>query len=589
MSNTSFQTTLLFFARHIVFLYVLFGNLTLNGQGIAEKVKSLLPGKLDSAEMVVDHYYQEVFLSGNDTEQARANFLRGLIYYYKGKLYLASDYYKKALNSDLARTDPKFAEACWNNLGISYDLLGMKAEALEALQRSLTFAEKRQDKFGMAQTWINIGLLEVNFGNLKNGVRYFTEALDFFTEETTDSLNIALCHQNLARACSLEEDLACFELHSNTGLEIFRKINYPLGEAQMLNNIAQARTRQGNHEAAHAFFRQALATAEQAQNPILTATILFAMAEDEVAHRNYKEAKKKYVQCLNLYETAQATDFFSPVYIQLIELSAAMHEIDSHDYYLNAFIQHQEKQSLEKSKTRFDELKVIYEYEKHLEEISRQKDDIQQKKQSLFLLSVLLVVTAGAFFLALHFLQKNRRLIRSLFDQQKKEILHERKQIQTEKIKKEVKPLDEPGNEKGDAPHLESTNSSSDYQPDSEDQVTDEKLILLFERIEQLMKEEKVYTDNEFSQSKLSALLTSNETYVSRAINQIGNKNFSTYVNEYRVKEAKQIMLDAKEKINLKFLPERVGIKSKSTFYRIFKSMTGLTPAEFLEEANKNK
>ena len=98
------------------------------------------------------------------------------------------------------------------------------------------------------------------------------------------------------------------------------------------------------------------------------------------------------------------------------------------------------------------------------------------------------------------------------------------------------------------------------------------------------MKSDRVYLDPELSLSKLSALLMTNNKYLSQVINHFTGSNFQGFINKYRVDEAKKRLRRAvKEKKNLEDLALECGFKNKATFYRAFKQETGKTPKGYLK------
>ncbi|MBY0574727.1 MAG: helix-turn-helix domain-containing protein, partial [Undibacterium sp.] len=66
-------------------------------------------------------------------------------------------------------------------------------------------------------------------------------------------------------------------------------------------------------------------------------------------------------------------------------------------------------------------------------------------------------------------------------------------------------------------------------------------------------------------------------------INDNVKKSFSLYVNEFRVNEAKTILLEAKA-MKMDDIAATCGFNSLSTFYAVFKKQTGTTPAKFRDE-----
>lgn len=104
----------------------------------------------------------------------------------------------------------------------------------------------------------------------------------------------------------------------------------------------------------------------------------------------------------------------------------------------------------------------------------------------------------------------------------------------------------------------------------------------LLQRIEKLMREEKAYVDSELTIDVVAKKLHENRYYVSHAINKCLLKNFNTYVNEYRIKEAIRLMSDAQaEKLSINEIAYDSGFNDRKNFYRVFKRNTGLSPSVF--------
>ena len=68
---------------------------------------------------------------------------------------------------------------------------------------------------------------------------------------------------------------------------------------------------------------------------------------------------------------------------------------------------------------------------------------------------------------------------------------------------------------------------------------------------------------------------------LSIVINEVTGENFINFLNKYRVEEAKKLLLRNRSAKNLEEIYLQCGFNSRSTFFRAFKSVTGLTPIEF--------
>ena len=70
---------------------------------------------------------------------------------------------------------------------------------------------------------------------------------------------------------------------------------------------------------------------------------------------------------------------------------------------------------------------------------------------------------------------------------------------------------------------------------------------------------------------------------LSQLLNDNLGKNFSSFLNEYRIDAAKKMLL-VNTHFSLEAIGYECGFNSKSTFYASFKKATGTTPAKFKEE-----
>jgi AraC-like DNA-binding protein len=97
----------------------------------------------------------------------------------------------------------------------------------------------------------------------------------------------------------------------------------------------------------------------------------------------------------------------------------------------------------------------------------------------------------------------------------------------------------------------------------------------------------KPYLDPEYNLEIMARDLNITRQNISVAINDTIGKNFYQLINEYRVEEFKQLVLDSKHhNITLLGLAYDAGFNSKSSFNRIFKEITGSTPSSYKNEFN---
>lgn len=93
------------------------------------------------------------------------------------------------------------------------------------------------------------------------------------------------------------------------------------------------------------------------------------------------------------------------------------------------------------------------------------------------------------------------------------------------------------------------------------------------------IEKEKLYLEATLNVERFAAKLQLRAKDVSVAINQQLDCNFFEFINQYRVEEAKRLLQGSD--LPLPEVMLRAGFNSTSSFYRVFKKGTGLSPAQF--------
>lgn len=109
---------------------------------------------------------------------------------------------------------------------------------------------------------------------------------------------------------------------------------------------------------------------------------------------------------------------------------------------------------------------------------------------------------------------------------------------------------------------------------------------ILRENLIQLMEKDFLYRDEELGLGDLADELALSTHQVSEFLNQELGKNFSVFVNDYRVAEACSLLTQEPDKSILD-IAYSVGFRTKSSFNRAFQKHTGATPSEYRIKAPK--
>lgn len=175
-------------------------------------------------------------------------------------------------------------------------------------------------------------------------------------------------------------------------------------------------------------------------------------------------------------------------------------------------------------------------------EIERQK--VEQRYLKLLFIFVIVIISAGVLFL----------------------LYHRQRKMYGELVKKHQEYIS----------RLELKNSERN-DTDNTDRV-------LFNKIENLMRNGKIYHSKNLSLEMLADQVGSNRTYCSQAINTFSGMSFNRYVDTFRIEEATRIIAKSDKNLLMKQLADMIGYNSVTVFSKAFKRETGCTPSIYRKE-----
>ena len=105
--------------------------------------------------------------------------------------------------------------------------------------------------------------------------------------------------------------------------------------------------------------------------------------------------------------------------------------------------------------------------------------------------------------------------------------------------------------------------------------------IELMERIVHLVEDDRLYLNNELMIQDIATLTDTNSRYVSACINELQHCSFSLFINRYRVEHA-QIIMRSRPDAKMLTIAVESGFANDTTFFRVFKQVTGMTPRQWI-------
>lgn len=126
-----------------------------------------------------------------------------------------------------------------------------------------------------------------------------------------------------------------------------------------------------------------------------------------------------------------------------------------------------------------------------------------------------------------------------------------------------------------------SRSSSKDLDP--------EKMETEMQQLRALLEAQKLYQNPKLGLKDLAAAMGMLPGYLSRLINEQTGENFYDLINEYRIEEVKQNLLnETHQSFTILAIAYESGFNSKSTFNDIFKKTVGMTPSQFRRNRLEN-
>lgn len=132
-----------------------------------------------------------------------------------------------------------------------------------------------------------------------------------------------------------------------------------------------------------------------------------------------------------------------------------------------------------------------------------------------------------------------------------------------------------------DSGHVQDV-STTKYQNSG---LNEKELLQIHEQLKLMLRDEKPYLNPELTLTELAGLVNAHPNKLSQAINQFEQKSFYDLINEMRIREfLERVMQPENKKYTFISLAYDCGFNSKASFNRNFKKYTDKTPSDYLKE-----
>jgi AraC-like DNA-binding protein len=113
--------------------------------------------------------------------------------------------------------------------------------------------------------------------------------------------------------------------------------------------------------------------------------------------------------------------------------------------------------------------------------------------------------------------------------------------------------------------------------------IAEEQAMTLTDKLQRIILEEELYKNPDLKLNDLAKKINISGHQLSQLLNDNLGKSFAVYINEFRINEACELIVNDKG-IKLEAIGYEVGFNSKSTFYTAFKKHKQTTPMHYKEQ-----
>ena len=461
----------------------------------------------------------------------------------KSKTFL-SDLSEIAINSkdDNLLAHYYFYEAML--LQLQNNMLG----ALNSYFKSLKHTELSGNSILNGALYNNIASCYNTLKDYDNSIYYFKKSIQLY-EQKEDFSNMASLYNNLGMSYSYKLKLDSAILFLQKSLSYLDKNKEQESYYATKSNLAEVYFLKGEKNKAFEIYNTAIPVFID-KNSKYNLALSYNRLSDYYKN-NYDSCLYYAEKSLNITSNMDAFVLKKKSLSNIIEAKKFFHKTDSLSVVQGELIELITENERTNNKKALAEIKTKYKVKEKDETIDNQSHKIQNQQNiiwmMIFVISLIIIILVILYLFYIKTKQKNRILIDQNIENTNKNI--------------EIRDL---RNKLSNNPNTASANYNG---------LTIEDLLMY-------MDKEKPHLRTDLSINTLSDMLNVEYYTLSNLINNEAQMSYSSFINKYRIDEAKELILNPdNNSLTLEHLATKAGFNSVTSFNRVFKSLTGLTPS----------
>lgn len=487
---------------------------------------------------------------------------------------------RKSMHLSVFSSDSTLISDAWKVTSYSYNRCGNLDSAIYYTKKMYAYAERHNDKRLMRNSMSSLGTIMNQNEKFEEGLKYHKKAY-LLTNEIEDSLSYSIMYFNLGLTYSslnkpdssllyLEKCLArsLKEKHYESALDAYVMIseNY-----LQLNDFRKWKENTLN----------LYNLAEKVKNQKFIAHAFTNFLYGLIKSKDYNEAilyGEKAVKLLNNYPfQSLQIEVDSGMYLA----NKAIGNYSSAIWYLESFYKRKYSLLNENQKKQLSDMQVKFAVKEKDLMITGQKLELSRKQKNIQLLVFVLSLLAVIIVVSFIYIIRNHRFRKELYKKEKyldKQLAETKQWMEGVFLKDSFIPT-----------VFKQLPYQGESNPIGQDILSPQNI--LYSELREIIEKQKLYLNPELNLQMVIKLLGTNKKYLYEAISSNTDNNFRNFINRYRVDQAKRLIeenIRDKTNSNLSELFSLCGFNNSTSFFRTFKTITGLTPKEYATEVEND-
>ena len=485
--------------------------------------------------------------------------------------------YNLIYNSNSIKKDTVLVKALNRAALIYYSNYDYKT-SLELFLRALKIAEDMGYSEYIGRIYNNIGNIYNAFKDLSAAENCYKKAYE--TNGSKELMSVVLLNLGVVAGDKNELDNAM--MFFRKAYTVKEQSKEPTMLYEILNNIAVVHLRKKQYDSALYYYRLSLENVRQFNFESCEAKFLQNIAEFYYNLKSLDSAIYYLNKSNELAEKSQSFDVLSGNYFYLSQIEEQRGNKSKALKYYHKFYAIKDSIFNASKYAEISQMQFLYDMAKVDKQIQELGAEQKLKERTIVFQRTIQGVLITAFLIVLAILfytySQKRKLNQSyktlvsknieIVNQDskyKQQIADKNKLIRS--LEEELSRFVQPRENK-----YQTTSMSHDLQDELKEQILE------------IMNDTSIICNSDFTINTLAEIVKSNRTYISKIINQEFHKNFNSFINEYRIKEAlKMLQAEEHQKYTVEGISKMVGFESRSTFNIAFKEITGVTPTFYIQ------